>query len=119
MVTESTLWKIAKSDPQWRLIINTLYLPFAAALKTGLINRDSPLTPWILGTLRGSKTVDDLHRYLTSLLTSFETAEARDASIILSTFGDRKWLDLLTQMDSKENVVNSLIALFTYAVLCA
>ena len=210
VIDEPALWRKAKTDSQWRLIVSVLYLPPTSDFKPELVNRDSPLTPWLVDALTQllklealrslkkrvsdflklkesksvkltasnfpgletlnhlklealdsrelealeslefkalnslkvetlnfqelkaardlkvedlnsleSKALNRLSQNLFSTLIDFDTAEARDASVILGIRDEESWIDALEHAENKLHVINSLIVIFARAVSCA
>lgn len=114
--SESLLWEKIKGSLEWQVAISALYLPSYASFSYDWINRDSPLTQLLLAALRepsDSISLSMLHQELLSSVRLLNTAEARDAALILSALGDTSWISLyLENSGSNSEWLRALLICF-------
>lgn len=113
-VENALLWETAKDSQEWQAVFRILYLPSSAPFTCEQINRDSPLSEYILATLGqmcDSEALIKLQQHLLPLAGQPGTAQARDAALALSVMGDLSWLPGCVEFSKeREYLLRPLIA---------
>lgn len=123
MIKEKLLWETASASQEWRAIIRVLYLPFGSNFQPTQINRDSPLTPLLVDTLRKPFSPDwsiTLRQQLMQYTAHHPgTALARDSALVLSVLGDESWIKVSVESaDSQGSQICPIVASLSRTLIC-
>jgi hypothetical protein len=122
LTIDPILWEKASINLQWKAIFRLLYLPFGAYFKPDNINRDSPLTPYLIDLLRMQNpfhpsVFTELCCRLVPLASQPGSALARDAALVLSVLGNEDWIfECIKNADNQGRQIYPIIACLVLAL---